>query len=252
MSAVLRTTILIPVLILFSSIVTRGQMLKGFVVDAETRDPLYPVTVTNLATQISTTTNETGYYELTAKNGDEVSFVYLGFHTVQRIARPGTELRVELYPLSVQLQEYVIHPDYTPYQQDSAAMASLYSTELNKATIRPGFSNANGGGFTGLIGTPVQKMSRGYKQNKKFKENFKRDIEQKYIDTRYTRELVSSLTGLNGDTLSMFMNVYPMEYSFARTATDLEIKMWIRNNYKDYLDPKNTKRQTTEQIINHK
>ena len=26
--------------------------------------------------------------------------------------------------------------------------------------------------------------------------------------------------------------------SFARAASDLEIKMWIRNNYKEYLKPK--------------
>jgi hypothetical protein len=31
------------------------------------------------------------------------------------------------------------------------------------------------------------------------------------------------------------MNTYPMDYEFARTATDLELKMWIRHNYKDYL-----------------
>jgi hypothetical protein len=218
-----------------------AQTLKGIVVDAETAKPLYPVTVVNLTTEQSTSTSESGYYELSAKNGDGISFSFLGYHTEQRIANPWAELRVELLPLTVQLKEYILHPDYTPFQKDSAAMATLYSTELNKKAIKPGFSTANGGGFTGLIGGPVQKISKSYRQNKKFKENFKRDIEQKYIDTKYTRGLVAALTGFGGDTLAIFMNTYIMEYPFARAASDLEIKMWIRNNYKEYLKPKTSK-----------
>jgi carboxypeptidase-like protein len=214
-----------------------GQTLKGIVLDAETTKPLYPVTIVNLTTEQSTTSGESGYFELPAKNGDGISFSFLGYHTEQRVANPGMELKMELYPLSVQLKEYILHPDYTPFQKDSAAMATLYSTELNKKPVKVGFSNANGGGFTGLIGAPVQKMSKSYKQNKKFRENFQRDIEQKYIDTRYTPGLVSALTGFAGDTLAIFMNSYPMEYNFARAASDLEIKVWIRNNYREYLKP---------------
>ena len=118
-------------------------------------------------------------------------------------------------------------------------MVARYSTELNKKAIKIGFSSANGGGISGLIGGPVQRLSKSYKQNKKFKENFQKEQEQKYIDTRYTQQLTSALTGLSGDTLVAFMNSYPMEYKFARTATDLELKMWVRGNYKDYMKPKN-------------
>jgi hypothetical protein len=60
-------------------------------------------------------------------------------------------------------------------------------------------------------------------------------MEQKFIDTRYTPELVTKLTGYTGDTMILFMNTYPMDYSFARAASDLELKMWIRNNYKEHM-----------------
>jgi len=152
---------------------------------------------------------------------------------------PGTYLLVELFPLNVKLEEYILH-DYTPYQRDSAEMAERYSKELNTQRMKPGYSSANGGGFSDIIGSAVQKMSKSYKKNKAFKETFKKDIEQKYIDTRYKPELVFSLTHLTGDTLAIFMNTYPMDYDFARAATDLEIKMWIRNNYKEYLHKKDT------------
>ena len=215
----------------------RGQTLYGIVVNGETAKPLVPVTIVNLSTQQSTATDAQGNYSIPAKDGEVISYSYVGFHTIQRTATPGTYLVVELFPLSVKLQEYILHPDYTPFQKDSAEMTTLYGKELNTQRVMPGFSSANGGGFSGVIGSVVQKMSKSYKKNKKFKETFEKDIEQKYIDTRYKPELVTALTGFTGDTLAVFMNTYPMEYDFARTATDLEIKMWIRNNYKEYLKP---------------
>ncbi len=228
----------ITLLIVFS---VSGQTLRGIVVDGETQQPLYLVNVVDNANSQSTATDERGIYTLAAKNGDVISYSFIGYHTVQRLATTDSVLRVSLFPLSVNLQEYVLHPDYTPYQKDSAEMAMRYSTELNKKPVKVGFSSANGGGISGLIGGPVQRMSKSYKQNKKFKENFQKDQEQKYIDTRYTPELTGALTGFSGDSLAIFMNAYPMEYKFARTATDLELKMWIRQNYKDYLKPKKSR-----------
>jgi len=35
--------------------------------------------------------------------------------------------------------------------------------------------------------------------------------------------------------MAEFMNQYPMDYDYARAASDLEIKMWIKYNYQDYL-----------------
>jgi hypothetical protein len=215
-----------------------GQTLKGIVIDGETRQPLYLANAIDNASSQSTATDEHGMFVLPVKKGDVISFSYIGYHTIRRLANTDSMLTVSMFPLSVSLQEYILHPDYTPYQKDSAEMATRYSTELNKKPLKISFNPANGGGFSGLIGAPVQKLSKSYKQNKKFKENFQKDQEQKFIDTRYTPQLTSALTGFSGDSLAVFMNTYPMEYKFARSATDLEVKMWIRQNYKEYLKPK--------------
>ena len=227
------------------SFASQAQVMKGIVVDGETNQPLYLVNILDLTNSQSAYSDEHGIYTITAKNGDLISFSFSGYHSLQRLATTDSVLRVMMFPLNVHLQEYVLHPEYTPYQKDSAEMAARYSDQLNVTPIKPGYSNANGGGFTGLIGGAVQKVSRSYKQKKKFKENFIKDEQQKYIDTRYTPELVSTLTGFSGDTLALFMNAYPMEYKFARTASDLEMKLWIRDNYRAYIAlPKNSELQT--------
>ena len=237
-------------LLLCLSVYAPGQMLKGIIVSADSLKPLSSVIVHEMATQQSVVTDEQGYFALPANAGDQISFSLLGYRPVQRMTPADMEVKVELAPLDIQLKEYVVH-NYTPFQRDSAEMAKLYDKELNTKRIKPkmGTPDNNAGvgiAMNGLIGSAVQKMSRSYKQNKKFKENFKRDMEQKFIDTRYTPKLVTALTGYEGDSLAVFMNSYPMEYAFARAATELELKMWIRDNYKDYVQRPTTDTSATK------
>ncbi len=202
--------------------------------DGDNGKPLYPATILNLATGQSVHSDQFGNFSLPAAVGETISYSVQGYRTEQKAATPGTDVRIELKHLSVNLPAYVFH-ELTPFQRDSLELTVLYSKELNKHAVSPGFSSANGGGFTGLIGGPIQKLSKSYKQNQRFKQNFQNDMEQRYIDTRYTPTLVATLTKFSGDSLAYFMNTYPMEYGFARAATDLEIKMWIRANYRDYM-----------------
>lgn len=228
---------LIFIILLFSVFSVHAQILKGIVVDGADSKPLSPVTVINLSTQQSTYTDEHGNYMIEAKNGDQIAFSYVGYHTVQKATPPAigvAEMRVEMLQQNFELKEYVLH-DYTPYQKDSIAMRETYNKELNTSAIKPKVGMNNGLEVDGLIGSAVQKISRGYKKNKKFKEEFIKQEQDLFIDTRYTPTLVNSLTGFTGDTLAFFINTYPMDYGFARTASDLEIKMWIRYNYKEYI-----------------
>ncbi len=227
----IRSVLLFSLLIIAFS--AAAQMQKGVVVDGESGRPLYNATLSNMTTRQVVTTDEEGNFSIKAANGEIITFSYPGYHTIERLAVTQLLMTAELFPLSVNLKPFVLH-NLTKFQRDSIEMTTLYSKELNTKTIRPSFSSANGGGFSGLIGGPVQRMSKSYKQNQRFKETFQKDLEQKYIDTRYTPALVTTLTGLTGEPLIIFMNSYPMEHSFARAATDLELKMWIRNNYKEY------------------
>jgi hypothetical protein len=222
------------IIVLLVAFHSRAQTVSGTVMSGETKLPLSKVTIFNLNSVQSTTTNKQGVFFITAKPGDSLSFSIPGYHMTILAATPDGETDAELWPISFKLPAYTV-TNLSAYQRDSLEMATLYSHELNKKAIKVGFSSANGGGFTGLIGRPVQKLSKSYKQNKRFKENFKKDQEQKFIDTRYTPALVGSLTGLAGDTLIMFMNTHPMEHEFARHATELELKAWVRAVYKEYL-----------------
>jgi CarboxypepD_reg-like domain len=213
--------------------VALAQTIKGVVFDGESQKPLFPVNVINVSTQRSVMTDEHGDFVIRAGTGEILSFTFPGYHTIEKIINSNAPLHIELLPINVKLPEYVLK-DLTPYQKDSIEMLALYGHELAQKPFKPSISFNGGVSFNGLISSVAQRFTKSYKNSKRFKENFKREQEQKYIDSRYTPALVTSLTLLKNDSLAQFMNTYKIDYSFARQATDLEIKSWIRNNYKEY------------------
>jgi CarboxypepD_reg-like domain len=226
--------IYLSLLLCVTATITNGQAIYGTVADDGSLQPLAGAIVINKANHLSTATGNGGDFTIAGATGDTLIFSHVGYHTQFRIARKDSFMYIKMDAFTIQLQEHVIQ-EYTMFQKDSIILTTLYSKELNAPTAKVGYSDANGGGVTGLIGTPIKRMSKAYKRNKQFQQNFKKDLEQKFIDTRYTPTLVQNLTGLRGDTLFTFINANPMTYEFARNASDMEIKMWIRDNYKNYV-----------------
>ena len=81
----------------------------------------------------------------------------------------------------------------------------------------------------------AEALSKSSKQKFRFQKNFNYWETEKFVESRYTPEVVAKLTGLTGDSLAAFMMVYPMPYEYARVVSDLELKMWVRNNYKEWI-----------------
>lgn len=210
--------------------------MQGLVTDTRTNKPLYPVTVVNVFTQQATSTDENGMYSIPANAGDLIAFTYIGYKTVKKtkpISVLITTINIVMEPMEYELKEFKLRPGHlTPYQLDSLERASIYRTPLQR-THPTGMSPAS---------MLAEKFSRRAKMVYKFQENFHAGEIEKFIDTRYTPSLVTELTGATGDSIGHFMYAYPMAYDFARLATDLELKMWIRSNYRTWL--KNLKQDT--------
>jgi hypothetical protein len=218
------------IFLLLAGMGAHAQVLKGVVMDTRSGNPLSTVTVVNMTTQQSVYTNEEGEFSISGKSGQQIAFSYLGYKTVQRTMPPTlniANIRIEMIPLNVELDELVIRPGMTDYQIDSAERRSTYSRVLARQKVISIMSPVS------LIADMISKKS---KRAYAFQKSFYYWENQLFIDSRYTPELVSKMTGLHGDTLAHFMNTYPMPVDYARTATELELKMWIRYNYKLWMN----------------
>jgi hypothetical protein len=215
--------------LLLAGPVVYGQVLKGIVVDGENNAPLAAVAVVNMQTNQSAYTDATGRFVITAKKGEQVSFSSVGYRNQLKTVPAAlgvAEMKIEMFHISYELEEFVLRPKYTPYQMDSIARQSTYARAL---------ARQKGGSIMSPVTLIAEKLSKRSKRIFNFQKSFNYWEDVKYIESRYTPEMVSSLTGLKGDSLAYFMNAYPMAFDYARVVSDLELKMWVRNNYKAWI-----------------
>lgn len=216
--------------LLLCSLHAHAQSVNGVVKDGRTGKPLYPVTVVNVRTQQGSSTDEKGNYTVAARTGDVIAFTYVGYKNKQLTCPDAilvATLNVELEPTEYQLEEFRLRPGHlTQYQMDSAERASIYKFPLLREHSSP-------------VTSPVSAIAELFNKNSRrifeFQKNFHAGETEKFIDTKYNPEIVEKLTGATGDSIGHFMYAYPMPYNFARLASDLEIKMWIRDSYRKWL-----------------
>jgi hypothetical protein len=206
------------------------SFLSGTCYDSTIHTKLKGASVENLTTHQGTTTSIKGEYYLEVKKADRIQFSFVGYQKkILEIVSSDESIYKDIFLKSTatKIRGYVIIKGQTEYQKDSLNRASIYKDVFDYSQEKS---------IRSPISTVYEKFSKKYKDLRKFQDQIKNTEEQKYIDSKYTPELTHAMTKLTDDTLAEFMNQYPMEIDFARAATPLELKMWIKSNYKEYLD----------------
>jgi hypothetical protein len=224
----------IGLLFLFSQQSNAQVFFSGKVVDSISKTPLASVRVENGELKSGTKTDDSGSFAIKVRLGDHLIFSMVGRkNRVIQIteATMNKELIVLLPIKPYLLKPVLINQERTAYQIDSAKRANIYEDVINydqqKSVMSP-------------ITTVYQKFSKKYKNIRHLQEQMASTEEQKFIDTRYTPELVQMLTKLPLDSVPNFMNAFPMEYDYARAASELEIKMWVKYNYQEFAKRRKT------------
>ena len=235
-------------ILLFPFSISYCQTLSGRIVNYENGAILPHVVILNLNhSNMGATSNEYGKYAIAASKGDSIRFSLLGYQSRILVYNGNNESWFESITLnseSQMLDTIVIHRELTKFEKDSIENRKLYGNTLDYKPpkvklpslkdLKAGESLKIGSPISGLLG----KTTKEYKKNKAFKEMYENDEHQTFIESRYTPELVTKLTTLEGNALYDFKQAYPMSYDYARQASNLEVMMWIKYNYKDWLAKK--------------
>ena len=131
------------------------------------------------------------------------------------------------------LQEVLILSDMAKFKRDSARLDSIYAKTSRDVNQKVDVHLGPGIAFEGLFSKAARKISGRDKREKKFLATYHQMQSEKVVAMRYNPKVVASVIGLKGDLAASFINQNPMPEDFARTATELELKMWIRDRYKD-------------------
>lgn len=214
-----------------------AQSLQGTVADSSSLEPLAGALLYNLSSGTQTSSRANGTFTIDAISGDVIQVLLVGYRSRQIIvARTDQPIELRLRARAVTMDTVEIRPGLSPYQEDSLERREIYGKKIDQKPERFRFTSHNGkGSFNAPVSSLFQKRTRKYKRLKAFQDRFRKNEQQMFIDSRYTPGLTATLTGLSGDSLSLFMNRYPMTYDFARTASDAELMMWIRFRFKEWL-----------------
>lgn len=225
---------LLTILICLACASSHAQELTGRIIAAKTYTPVADVLVANKRTGVTTYSDSSGRYKITSSEGDLLFFYRLGYFSTREPVRikNGENVTIVLEASDIFLDEVRIKAN--TYQMDSLERAIIYHKPLKDASETVKMHVGTGIAFEGLIGKLAGKLTGREKRVKNFQRRFNQGEQDKFIATKYTLALVAKTTGLTGDAAGIFIDHFPMPYEFARTASDLELQMWVRNNYNQY------------------
>jgi hypothetical protein len=224
-------------------------VITGRITDIASHAPLYPATVLDKTTGEATYADSSGYYRIVTAPGDTLMYSYLGFYT-QIYVVPVRLVRiihdVQLISKREKLSEVEIRA-ITPYQRDSLDRIKTFKYFMDEQEAPlfdqrshsmqhspdPHYNDA-----FGLELHPFSHFSREERRKRHFRKMFSQFEQDAFINSRYTPELVHKLTGLTGDSLSLFLYDYRPTYEFTRYASDLVFWSWIKIHYKSWIRPK--------------
>ncbi|WGH74980.1 TonB-dependent receptor [Tenacibaculum tangerinum] len=125
--------LILLLLLLPLTLMGQEMMVKGTVIDGETKEPLPGVSVLIKGTVKGTETDFNGKFELKATKGDTIVFLYLGMKSQEVVVNSPT-LQVSLQPDTTQLDEVVVSVGYFDVTKKdlSGSISQVKTQELEK------------------------------------------------------------------------------------------------------------------------
>lgn len=228
---------------------TSGQdLLKGRLIDSENAMPIPFAHITNLTKGLRTVSDSSGLFSVPAKAGDSlrISSVSYGQKDIVVPAEPGGKrLLIQLAPNVYELDEVVVNrfPSEREFTQSLLTMdlpeekgPDMRLPDNMSFGGRPANEGAPtisfGGGISGLAG----KFSKKERGRAFMAEMEVKDARKAMIHTKYNREIVKGITGLEDeDQLDAFMQYCVLPENFLYEASEYEIHKAVLGCFGDFI-----------------
>ncbi len=242
---------LILILMMCGSISLFSQELKGVVKDVNSRLPIANAQV--ITSKATTLTNSEGKFVLKdVKLGVILVVRIMGYETIElTINKLSDTLRIYLRQNAIALKEIEIKTKRN-FKLDSLAIRKEYANafvykgpSISDMFIERDINYDSPFGFTNPRSTAslasinvLQVLSlfgKKQAQTSRLKQTLVRDEELNYIDHVFSKEKVKSLTGLEGEQLIKFMNIYRPSILSLKKMTGYELTIYIKKSYEEFV-----------------
>ncbi len=227
--------ILLITLLTASDQLCAQQTLYGKVYEAFTDSVIATVNIFNTRTKNSIRSGTDGSYSLPAAEGDIIIFSASGFKpdtiTVS-FSLLLTQFDLSLHKQIILLKEIKVTGSY---RNDSLNRRNYYSHIYAKQAGVTGRNRPADG--IGVTLSPVSFFSKESKQKRALRKRLEKEEKESFIDHSFPLVWVKSITGLNGDSLSLFMYRYRPSYSFCRKTDRQGMRVYINSKVKEFRKP---------------
>jgi hypothetical protein len=213
------------------------QKVSGKIYAATTDSVIKAVRIYNKNNGSSAYSAIDGSYSIAASQDDTIIFSNIGYTTdtvTVQFSMLLTQYDVTMRPKFVTLD--LVKVTSNSYSQDSLNRRNYYQYIYKKQPGITGF-NTPSYGF-GIVLSPVSYLSREGRQKRALKKRLHKQEEDDYIDRSFPAALVGRVTGLKGDSLSLFMYGYRPSYAFCRKADRQQMLIYISTKLKEFRKPK--------------
>jgi hypothetical protein len=214
------------------SVTAQRSIIKGYLRDSITHYPITNGTVTNWNTQKKARTNERGFFFLEVTPGDRLYVQAPAYFVDTLYYTPFFADTVTLYlsPSGSMLPEVTVRSAYNKYQLDSIRRREDF--EAMRGTVLKTVGPPPITGF-GINLSLDRFFKKKYHQKAKAGELFQKTEERRYIDFRFSAQMVAFYTQLKGDALRDFMYRYTPSYTWLRQhPTQQEVLFYINDKLK--------------------
>lgn len=252
-----------PTIILFLlllPITVFAQYISGRVIDAETGLPVVYASV-SLSNQ-STVTSYSGQFNLNNLNkGDTIRVRCIGYRSY-KIAVSNVHsdtLTIYLHQGSIMLRDVNIRARHN-YKQDSINLRKQFASTFDYkaptfkdmfATVDPYIyvpydyitspNNATMVVNVNLLSV-VSLLSKKKAPQSKLQHTLLEDEANNYVDQRFTKERITAVTGMKGDSLTAFVMLYRPATEQTNKMNDYQMMLYIKKCYAEFVKNYNPKR----------
>jgi hypothetical protein len=190
---------------LFISLVTtpaalHAQFIKGLVCDSA-GVPLEHVLVLNIHKGTTLYTAADGQFQIGVKGDELLEFRKLGYKTARVRVNPGAQpsLYKVVMHAGIELKEVEVHGGFKDYQHDSAYYEAYFKKQIHITS----------------------------KDLERFRYEYNRLDQMKYVDYHFNEKLIVFITGLKGDSALAYMQQYRPSYKAFRAMSEYDQLVYI-------------------------
>lgn len=224
-------------------------MLKGQVIDFETKKPLSASHILNLNLVVGTITNDKGFFEINARSSDTVMVSYLGHSSIKiKVTNDllkGNELLISLFEKSEEIKEVVIRSskligvleiDVKQVPKDKFTRIKINGIRQTYEITKPRTSD-----LSSPIAALFQPVDLLYKlfgkkpeQLRRLQKIKKEDNLRKIMAGKFDREVMMEYLEMDRNDLMKLISDCNYSDYFRKKASDLQLIEAILDCYENY------------------